>query len=598
EQLEHLQRFEYETGPLKKLPEGIKKLDKLEYLEIRETSLSTFPVAICQLEKLTQLSMPFSKIKSIPEEIALLKNLESLDLRGAQITHLPKSFGQLKHLKYLSLDENSFSSFPMEVCQCLNLSYLRMSENNLDSLPEEIQSLKAISWLDLSENKFKVFPEVLLEWNNTFGQAATHYSFYVDPSLYNNVRLRLLFEKSFFRDLSRVDKKYHFGAYINDKKRLKKIPQTQLRNLINSKITEVSDNTVKFLTEKNKESISNGAIVFNGIKTLKGLSKIREELKVGNVQVLNKYDSKVTHILIKSKGNKDFSNLPEKEHWKWITESQLRKYIDKINPGYLVEESFTDLDHVSDLILSLDENNMALALEIISGGGIPDDLLTHLFIVHKMSDEKQTRKKAGDMLRKKGNIEIQKVLRMRSMIRFDKSYFFSDDIRNTCEKIDQFTENGAFDKGLIAYAVSKKYNFNHGYALNFAKSEHKKELLTQVIENNVFELSYYESDFIEFPKELCDFKDLVKIRFHINSGQWKGSKFKRNNKFEVPEEIKNLTKLKELALLGPITHFPVHALAEMKELKSLLIRNSDLHKKGISKEQLAKQLPNCKIQFS
>ena len=74
------------SNPLKKLPESISKLQKLE--EIYATN--------CELE-------------SLPELFVNLKNLENLDLSMNKISKLPKSIKKLKNLKRLNLKGNPIS---------------------------------------------------------------------------------------------------------------------------------------------------------------------------------------------------------------------------------------------------------------------------------------------------------------------------------------------------------------------------------------------------------------------------------------------------------------------------------------------------------
>jgi len=74
------------SNPLKKLPESISKLQKLE--EIYATN--------CELE-------------SLPELFVNLKNLETLDLSMNKISKLPKSIKKLKKLKRLNLKGNPIS---------------------------------------------------------------------------------------------------------------------------------------------------------------------------------------------------------------------------------------------------------------------------------------------------------------------------------------------------------------------------------------------------------------------------------------------------------------------------------------------------------
>jgi len=97
------------SNPLKKLPESISKLQKLENLSAANAGLEQLPQTIGQILSLTDLDLRENLIEVLPESIVNLKNLETLNLSMNKISKLPKSIKKLKKLKRLNLKGNPIS---------------------------------------------------------------------------------------------------------------------------------------------------------------------------------------------------------------------------------------------------------------------------------------------------------------------------------------------------------------------------------------------------------------------------------------------------------------------------------------------------------
>jgi Leucine-rich repeat (LRR) protein len=609
--LKKLKTFKYEIGPLFELPPTFGELEFLEELDlieteltnlpeltklirlkevfIRESQLKNLPASIGNLKNLKRFYCTVSSLTQIPDEIGLLNKLESLHLNHNKIKKLPGSISRLSQLGNLNLEHNSFKTFPTQICE-LNLNVLSLNHNQITQLPEALSNFKDISRLSLDHNDFTSFPSVLLDWKTNFGQNA-RWMFSIDSKLHNQKKISKILDKKSFHVLERKDKQIHFDIFIQNQNALDQIENKKFLSLLNSKITEVADIVLEQLTKDSFNTLSQNIKVYNNIKGLKNKNQLKEALSNIGIELTESKSDDFQHILVKSRGNKSLDNF-DKERFNWVTETQLRKFIDKIEPSYLVEESAIDnQESIKSLILSLDENNFALALEIIKGGGLPDQLISYVFIVYKLSDNPPIRKLAGQLLREKASIDLLKVIRRRTVVRCGSQYMSNSEMNELCCKIDDYGIDNAIDKGLLAYAISKKYSLNYGYALNYNIGDFQFDILKNCIKNNVFNLGYYEQRLKSFPMELLKFTKLRKIDISVYGGEWNGESFETNDQFVLPENITLLSSLESIILYGPVINLRSELLAQLKNLKELRINKSP----EFDLEIFKKANPDCRV---
>ncbi|HEY8935354.1 MAG TPA: leucine-rich repeat domain-containing protein [Cyclobacteriaceae bacterium] len=92
---------------IREIPKEIKKLKKLETLELRVNSIQTLPKEIRELKNLKTLDLTDNPGLSNIDNVIELENLEELVLFGCYLTKLPADIGQLKKLRYLGLTGNN-----------------------------------------------------------------------------------------------------------------------------------------------------------------------------------------------------------------------------------------------------------------------------------------------------------------------------------------------------------------------------------------------------------------------------------------------------------------------------------------------------------
>ncbi|KAJ1873743.1 cysteinyl-tRNA synthetase [Coemansia sp. RSA 990] len=182
------------------LPNGLRRLAKLEELDVRQNKLQDFEIVSelaglkllytetnmvtrahmdlsCAVSvslrsnKLTQchltnpartlvfLDLSRNQLTELPSDVFMnLPILEHLILDSNHIVSIPPSIGNLKNLKYLSCANNILSLIPIELARLENLATLDLHSNNLKLLPPEIWLMPKLVVLNLSSNLLEQFP--------------------------------------------------------------------------------------------------------------------------------------------------------------------------------------------------------------------------------------------------------------------------------------------------------------------------------------------------------------------------------------------------------------------------------------------------------
>jgi len=144
---------------LRYIPNYLRKLTKLEHLNVSFNLLDTFPDWFRVLQNLKILIINDNQFKTLPIEIGELKNLEELYAQSNQLEKLPDVIGNLQSLKILELYENNLEIIPESIGNLINLKTLALYENKIIRLPESITNLRSIENILLSDNQLQDLPD-------------------------------------------------------------------------------------------------------------------------------------------------------------------------------------------------------------------------------------------------------------------------------------------------------------------------------------------------------------------------------------------------------------------------------------------------------
>uniref|UniRef100_A0A8D2L199 Leucine rich repeats and calponin homology domain containing 2 n=1 Tax=Varanus komodoensis TaxID=61221 RepID=A0A8D2L199_VARKO len=141
---------------IKSIPEAIRNLQMLTYLNISRNLLSTLPKYLFDLP-LKVLVVSNNKLVSIPEEIGKLRDLMELDVSCNEIQVLPQQIGKLQSLKELNLRRNNLHMLPDELGD-LPLVKLDFSCNKVTEIPICYRKLRQLQVIILDNNPMQMPP--------------------------------------------------------------------------------------------------------------------------------------------------------------------------------------------------------------------------------------------------------------------------------------------------------------------------------------------------------------------------------------------------------------------------------------------------------
>ncbi|MCP4442616.1 MAG: hypothetical protein GY810_27220 [Aureispira sp.] len=590
---ESLERITIVGSKLKTLPKEIGSLKQLNCLTIKNSNLKTLPKSFEKLSGLQTLVLNAQEFDSLPQGICNLKKLTYLDLCSNELTSLPKDLKKLNVLNNLYLNNNKFSTFPKVVCELLKLQSLQLYNNQLtEDLPKELFLLPKLEKLGIGKNQFKNFPYVVLAWFQA--QKYSYWTLSVDKELRNNVYLgdiHKFLQSASYKKLEPRFRNGIFDLFINDKNRITLLSQELLLLAINLANTTVAISALDalLLRSKAKKLEKGSELVILG-KTTKGKKELIALMKDCGLKYSTKVTENTTHVLLSVRSNKGLDKLPEIVSWSWITEAILTAYLDKVQPSFLVEKGAEpNVEKVSELIMTLNEDNMALALELLEGGGVPDSVMTEIFIVLKLAEDKALKKKAKKLLQKKASPALEKVLRNRAAFKRALSY---NGMREFKEALSFYTTDTNLDYDKIVYAAYVKHKMGLEFVFNKMKGELRSLLIKKYIVKNDELLLSYSYSLERFPMELVEIPTLRKIRIYSRRSWFNGTKTVENNDFKIPENIDNLRQLEELRIYWYVfDSLPIEALSRLSKLKELeLIVTS-----SVDWSILRTALPNCNL---
>ncbi|KAK3435892.1 hypothetical protein EUGRSUZ_C00330 [Eucalyptus grandis] len=153
---------------LKKLPEQLGELEKLEEFVVCHTPIEEFPACIGSLKKLKRLSTTgwgdragLSMVR-IPSSIGKLGELLELNLSYTSIKELPESIGELNKLKILKISYSHVKRLPSSIGKLQSLWELLADDCKLEGqILVDKGGLSSLKTLNLERTKISGLPENL-----------------------------------------------------------------------------------------------------------------------------------------------------------------------------------------------------------------------------------------------------------------------------------------------------------------------------------------------------------------------------------------------------------------------------------------------------
>ncbi|ULO05612.1 leucine-rich repeat domain-containing protein [Paenibacillus sp. 19GGS1-52] len=150
---------------LTEIPDRIRELKQLKFLEVFEQDITRLPLALFELATLETLTLMTADLECIPPEIAKLQQLKHLTIYCGSsdrtmpgwspkaksdllLDRLPPELGQLKQLETLNISYTGIQELPPELEQLTGLRYLSISNNLIKTNPRFLSRMPNLKYVD------------------------------------------------------------------------------------------------------------------------------------------------------------------------------------------------------------------------------------------------------------------------------------------------------------------------------------------------------------------------------------------------------------------------------------------------------------------
>jgi Leucine-rich repeat (LRR) protein len=138
------------------LPEAVRDLEALRYLDLHANELAQVPAELCELTALRHLYLFRNQLASLPESLGDLASLEVLMIGDNRIEQLPESIEDLASLERLQLSGNPLAALPdglreLRRLEVLDIARTGSAENaGFENLALVLDSLGALEEIQLT----------------------------------------------------------------------------------------------------------------------------------------------------------------------------------------------------------------------------------------------------------------------------------------------------------------------------------------------------------------------------------------------------------------------------------------------------------------
>ncbi len=596
--LKQLRKLLVVNTPMWEFPEGIDELIQMEAIDLGDY-FQEFPVALCRLVNLKRLSLGKSPIKKLPTEIRQLQSLESLDYGEAPQLDLVDTFikvAGLGKVKKLHLSRENLRTLPAEITQLTSIEELDLSGClllDMEQASEVLGRMPALQTLRLMVNNQPLPTKLpLLKHLATIQIDYPNHHNYLDMQTANALPLEWgLFEHTYFEsNTSYFDKTNEFiqqyGQLDYPKDRKMCFYGGYVGNF---------DGLLDFIANPfQKSSFSLERSLFFLTGKIGGFTQkeVKEKFNQYGIRVSGKITARVTHAIIGRHTKPEILEQIMAKPIAIVLEDYLKDFIWSQDQPYLMAQDTSDMtNHVTSLLMSEDEGNFQLALQIVEGGGANASIVTYLMVISLFYPDNGIRKEARKLFKKYAPTDLQQHVRThwRTSLR-DKvqSYYLRNLVKHPELDVGEFmvmrtrvswagirsNVQRSYLKetidlsqmGLVRLPDSmaslksiRKVNLSINHQLDFTQIfSVLKELpaLEEIILSNCKMSS--------FPMEVLELKQLKKL--DIAQNQIK----------VLPGELQQLKDLEELILDGNPLHTLEPSFFQLKNLKKLFARNCEL----------------------
>lgn len=526
----------YSNQGLSAIPEFILKRAALVYqlLDLSYNKIETLEDNIGAFKALRSLDLSHNQLKVLPDSFSALQDLEVLNLANNQFQTFPIVLTTLPKLRTLNLKGNSIQILPPEIAEFKSLKHLEIGFNPLKSLPQELANIKTLNRLICTNHRFDVFPEVLLEMEQLQHVKQLDLEFRLKlPTR----RLDLLFKV--LRHLrkqkaSLKTKKAAFEILFTDTCRQARVDVLPL--LLVNYVT-FSQAVRAYIVNRYSSPLTQHSSI-----SVLGKTEWMDVEQLDDSKVfVNEVHSFTTHIVLGRTINKQLLDLLNEQLF-FVSEKDVLAFLSPKQPADWLEEHRNKL---LNLLMSNQNENIELALQLSKDNVLLDDMLTELLMAYTAVDA--------------GNTSLRNAIKevfYRSIPNFESltlpnasfqfytpnktEHYIFQGIKNISNQTD------CWDGLKIAQHLFKEYGVAYTYILEYSTEEVEREWLKQFLKKDKMMLSALPK-LNQLPKSIRHFSTIRQLNLS-------GCNFR---KFPSVDLLLQLPNLEEIDLReNPISSVP------------------------------------------
>ncbi len=551
-------------------------ISKVTTLDLSNKGLETLPEEIGKLTSLCVLRLTNNRLKILPKAIGKLVNLSTLDLSENLLEVLPTSLKKLVKLQRLYLQQNKLTALPDVFTDMEKLRILYASENQLSELPASISDLLALRVFHLEKNHFTQMPTVLYELPLLQEIRGFQLVREISPGVLQK------FRKDYKEQaLSKEQQKLFLQILVGNTKAVKKASLTDLLSAVLFTHSHVAIQAKDYLLKRYEQAyqtnpITSTSVVATWGKTGLKKTEIKEKLQTLGATYSPTITNEVTHIVVGKPSKKAKVNFSKQAI---LSETQLVDASNQIAPPFLLEADTPKESkaHAVEMLLSTDERNVAIGLAFFKAGGVPKDVITELYLVYKISQDKKNKAEAKKLLEIHAPKDVHKVMKDQSRL-VSSAYNGKKKLYKVQTRYAQLSQS--IDWLRVGFYLYKRFGKGLRFVLDHTtpNTPFKIEVLQALIEDNHFDYhkgyatympdyqshyTYEHYTFAPFPKEVYQFTQLQGISI-------KGCRIA-----EIPAGIHQLTALEVLDLSGNFLKALPEDITQLKNLRKIDISNNE-----------------------
>lgn len=329
------------------------------------------------------------------------------------------------------------------------------------------------------------------------------------------------------------------------------------------------------------------------------IKELSARLEAFGIHYVTKLDEDTTHVLIGA-NPKNKKGL-EQHAVTLLTDQLLQAELDRLEQPYLQDKEATTTEHLSNLLMSVEEDNVLLAIELMKGGGFPKELIPQAFWAMKSSNNKSIYEGLKEILDKYLSPVGKKAIR--KTLQIDH---YTTEVALT-KKLHKFCENVPdLDAIAIAQQLYKYHKKGMQYIWKYSEDiALKKKVLEGFIQGDTFDLS--NKGISTLPKELGAYPQLQKV---ILAGNELGSlplvlyklpalthlDISRNYRLQnLSLRMAELDNLRHLNLYGSVHYWHMPVMVQLTQLNELILRENKYYRGLYGVNVIKRSLPHCEL---